>query len=90
MRVVLSMDGEGFGSDALRSEASNWYFPSFYILWNDEWRIITDGNREVYRDAFAPPAPSRRVKPWERAPVPAHAPRLQGQKVWKKVGLKAY
>jgi hypothetical protein len=86
---VLSMDEEGFGSDALRSEASNWYFPSFYILWNDEWRIITDGNREVYRDAFAPPAPSRRVKPWERAPVPAHAPRLQGQKVWKKVGLKA-
>lgn len=65
-------------------------FPLFYILWNDEWRIIADGNREVYRDAFAPPAPSRRVKPWERAPVPAHAPRLQGQKVWKKVGLKAH
>ncbi|KAN0090535.1 hypothetical protein V8E51_019114 [Hyaloscypha variabilis] len=45
-------------------------------------------NWEVYKDAFAPPAPSRRVKAWERAPVPAHAPRLQGQKVWKKVGLK--
>jgi hypothetical protein len=49
-----------------------------------------DGHREVYKDIFAPPAPSRRVKPWERAPVPAHAPRLQGQKVWKKVGLKSH
>jgi hypothetical protein len=48
------------------------------------------GSREVYKDAFAPPATSRRVKPWERAPVPAHAPRLQGQKVWKKVGLKTH
>ncbi|KAE9365815.1 hypothetical protein N431DRAFT_548897 [Stipitochalara longipes BDJ] len=45
-------------------------------------------NWEVYKDAFAPPAPSRRVKAWERAPVSAHAPRLQGQRVWKKVGLK--
>ncbi|PMD26446.1 hypothetical protein NA56DRAFT_744611 [Hyaloscypha hepaticicola] len=60
------MDGEGFGSDAMRS---NW---------------------DVYKDAFAPPAPSRRVKAWERAPVSAHAPRLQGQKVWKKVGMRTF
>jgi hypothetical protein len=44
--------------------------------------------REVFKDAFAPPAPSQRVKAWDRAPVSAHAPRLQGQKVWKRVGLK--
>jgi len=38
MRVVLSMDGEGFGSDALRSEVSNWYFPFFvfYGMMNGE------------------------------------------------------
>ena len=41
-------------------------------------------NREVYKDAFAPPAPTRLAKAWERAPVSGHAPRLQGQKIWKK------
>ena len=41
-------------------------------------------NREVYKDAFAPPPPTRLAKAWERAPVSAHAPRLQGQKIWKK------
>ncbi|KAF8856851.1 hypothetical protein BDZ45DRAFT_727161 [Acephala macrosclerotiorum] len=43
---------------------------------------------EVYKDAFAH-QPRRRTKAWERAPVNAHAPRLQGQKIWKKVGHKA-
>ena len=46
------------------------------------------GNREVYKDSFAPPPPSRTLKAYERAPVSAHAgTRLQGQKIWKKVGL---
>lgn len=48
-----------------------------------------DGIREVYKDAFAPPHPSRITKAWERAPVPAHAPRLQGQKIWKRAGVKS-
>jgi hypothetical protein len=43
----------------------------------------------VYRDAFAPPQDIPRPKPWERAPVPAHAPRLLGQKIWKKAGIQA-
>lgn len=34
-----------------------------------------------------PPKP-RTIKAWERAPIPAHAPRLQGQKIWKKAGLR--
>ena len=42
----------------------------------------------MYRDAFAPPQDIRRPKPWERASVPAHAPRLQGQKIWKKAGIQ--
>ncbi|CZR58338.1 uncharacterized protein PAC_08230 [Phialocephala subalpina] len=42
---------------------------------------------EVYKDAFAH-QPRRRAKAWERAPVNAHAPRLQGQKIWKKAGHK--
>ncbi|RDL40797.1 uncharacterized protein BP5553_00776 [Venustampulla echinocandica] len=51
---------------------------------------LSSSNWEVYQDAFAPPPPRRRVKPWERAPITAHAPRLQGQKIWKKVGIKSY
>jgi len=43
--------------------------------------------REVYNDALAPPQPTRRAKPWERVPVPAHALRLHGQKIWKKAGI---
>lgn len=36
------------------------------------------------------PPPTRRIiRGWDRAPVPARAPRLHGQKVWKKVDLKA-
>ena len=42
----------------------------------------------MYRDAFAPPQDTRRPKPWERSSVPAHAPRLQGQKIWKKAGIQ--
>jgi hypothetical protein len=45
-------------------------------------------HREVYKDAFAPP-PQRLVKAWERAPVAAHAQRLQGHKIWKKVGVRS-
>lgn len=40
--------------------------------------------REIYKDAFAPQPLSQRAKPWEKASVLAHAPRLQGQKIWKK------
>ena len=29
------------------------------------------------------------MKAWERAPVAAHAPRLQGHKIWKKVGVRS-
>jgi hypothetical protein len=43
----------------------------------------------VFRDALALPQGTRKPKPWERASVPAHAPRLQGQKIWKKAGIKA-
>ncbi|KAK0107951.1 hypothetical protein ONS96_003735 [Cadophora gregata f. sp. sojae] len=47
-------------------------------------------NWSIYRDAFTPTTLSHttthkpKPKPWERAPVPAHAPRLAGQKIWKK------
>ncbi|KAG4431812.1 hypothetical protein IFR05_012708 [Cadophora sp. M221] len=52
----------------------------------------TEGNGEswsIYRDAFTPTSLSHadakpKPKPWERAPVSAHAPRLAGQKIWKK------
>lgn len=54
------------------------------------WRdFLTVYSREVYRDAFAPPQDIPRPKPWERASVPAHAPRLLGQKIWKKAGIQA-
>lgn len=45
--------------------------------------------REVHKDAFALPQPSRTIRAWERAPVLAHAPRLQGQKIWKRTGTKS-
>lgn len=35
-----------------------------------------------------PPPTRRLIRGWDRAPVPARAPRLQGQKVWKKVDIK--
>ncbi|KAH9217116.1 hypothetical protein DL95DRAFT_362354 [Leptodontidium sp. 2 PMI_412] len=52
----------------------------------------TEGKGEswsIYRDAFTPTSLSHanikpKPKPWERAPVSAHAPRLAGQKIWKK------
>ncbi|KAM3065878.1 hypothetical protein ACMFMG_009897 [Clarireedia jacksonii] len=43
-------------------------------------------NWDLYKDAFAPQPTGRPLKAWERAPVTAHAPRLQGQKIWKKRG----
>ena len=46
-------------------------------------------DREIQTDAFAPPPTRRIIRGWDRAPVPARAPRLHGQKVWKKVGLRA-
>ncbi|KAI9730776.1 MAG: hypothetical protein M1818_008056 [Claussenomyces sp. TS43310] len=39
-------------------------------------------------DTFALPRTRRLLRGWDRAPVSAHAPRLQGQKVWKKVEIK--
>jgi hypothetical protein len=33
---------------------------------------------------FAPQPPRHLLRGWDRAPVSAHAPRLQGKKVWKK------
>ncbi|CZT45018.1 uncharacterized protein RSE6_05290 [Rhynchosporium secalis] len=42
-------------------------------------------NWSVYRDAFAPSHTTKpKPRPWERAAVSAHAPRLVGQKIWKK------
>jgi hypothetical protein len=35
-----------------------------------------------------PPPTRRLIRGWDRAPVQARAPRLHGQKVWKKVGIK--
>lgn len=46
-------------------------------------------SRDFFKDAFAPPAPPPRSKPWERARVSAHAPRLHGQKIWKRAGLRS-
>ncbi|KAG0653070.1 hypothetical protein D0Z07_0748 [Hyphodiscus hymeniophilus] len=48
-----------------------------------------NGKMEIFKDAFALPQQSRTVKAWERAPVPAHIPRLQGQKIWKRTGLQS-
>jgi hypothetical protein len=53
------------------------------------WTKTDDESRKVYRDAFAPPQPSRTIKAWERAPVPAQAPRMQGQKIWKRTGMNS-
>ncbi|KAI9648776.1 hypothetical protein NHQ30_003416 [Ciborinia camelliae] len=43
-------------------------------------------NWEIYKDAFAPQPSGKIRKAWERAPVTSHAPRLHGQKIWKKRG----
>ncbi|RAL61460.1 hypothetical protein DID88_009389 [Monilinia fructigena] len=43
-------------------------------------------NWEIYKDAFAPQPTGKILKAWERAPVTSHAPRLHGQKIWKKRG----
>ncbi|EKD12017.1 uncharacterized protein L3040_008039 [Drepanopeziza brunnea f. sp. 'multigermtubi'] len=42
-----------------------------------------DGKLSIYRDAFLP-QPTQPRKAWDRAPVPAHAPRLAGRRIWKK------
>ncbi|KAH8819932.1 hypothetical protein F5884DRAFT_762201 [Xylogone sp. PMI_703] len=46
---------------------------------------LSSSNLGVSKDFFAPP-PSRVIRAWERAPVAAQAPRLNGQKIWKKRG----
>ncbi|KAH8594793.1 hypothetical protein B0O99DRAFT_687567 [Bisporella sp. PMI_857] len=46
-------------------------------------------NWAVYRDALIPAKNTRVSKPWERAPMPAHAPRLQGQKIWKRPEIRS-
>lgn len=43
----------------------------------------------MYRDALAPNQNKPLPKPWERAPVSAHASRLQGRQIWKKAGLRS-
>lgn len=43
-------------------------------------------NWDIYKDAFAPQPTGKILKAWERAPVVSHAPRLHGQKIWKKRG----
>jgi len=45
--------------------------------------------REVYRDVLAPLTNNRIPRPWERAPVTAHAPRLQGQKIMKRPEIRS-
>jgi hypothetical protein len=56
-----------------------------------EEELYTDiHNRSVFTDALAPPPSKPAPKPWDRAPVPAHAPRLAGQKIWKKAGLRSH
>ncbi|KAF7953978.1 uncharacterized protein EAE97_001376 [Botrytis byssoidea] len=46
----------------------------------------TGENWEIYKDAFEPQPSGKILKAWERAPVTSHAPRLHGQKIWKKRG----
>jgi len=45
--------------------------------------------REVYRDALVPLTNNRIPRPWERAPVAAHAARLQGQKIMKRPEIRS-
>ncbi|TEY43936.1 hypothetical protein BOTCAL_0360g00100 [Botryotinia calthae] len=46
----------------------------------------TGENWKIYKDAFEPQPSGKILKAWERAPVTSHAPRLHGQKIWKKRG----
>ncbi|RFU24100.1 hypothetical protein B7463_g12238, partial [Scytalidium lignicola] len=46
------------------------------------------GILEVSRDSFAPP-PHRVARAWEKVPVAARTPRLNGHKIWKKRGGKS-
>ncbi|RDW64966.1 hypothetical protein BP6252_10617 [Coleophoma cylindrospora] len=65
--------------------SSNWYFDNA-----TRSGFCTDWScREVYKDAFAPQSTVQKPKAWERAPVSAHAPRLQGQKIWKRAGTRS-
>ncbi|PQE10036.1 hypothetical protein CJF31_00003963 [Rutstroemia sp. NJR-2017a BVV2] len=60
---------------------------SFFFLALFFVRGGSDGRkRDLYKDAFAPQPTRKPLKAWDRAPVAAHAPRLQGQKIWKKRG----
>ena len=63
---------------------SKWYI-SLTLLAD----IILIDPRTVYKDSFEPQPSSRRLRGWERAPVPAHTPRLQGQTIWKRVGSRS-
>lgn len=49
-----------------------------------EWHVDSLISRFIYRDAFAPQTTQQHHKPWDRAPVTSHAPRLAGRKIWKK------
>ncbi|RDW68315.1 hypothetical protein BP5796_08972 [Coleophoma crateriformis] len=65
--------------------SSNWYFDNATRSgFCTDWAC-----REVYKDAFAPQSTVQKPKGWERAPVSAHAPRLQGQKIWKRAGTRS-
>lgn len=86
--VAFDMDTVHELSSQAPTEQENWYFSSHLLICYFVLGSLTSENREVYRDAFAPPQDTRRPKPWERSSVPAHAPRLQGQKIWKKAGVK--
>lgn len=70
--------------------ANLYFFPNQPpLLFLSHLQLLTS-YREVYKDSFAPPPPSRRIKAWERAPRAASAPRLQGQKIWKRPGLRSH
>lgn len=52
-------------------------------------RQLTSLRQTSQREAFVDLAPQQTSRPrraWDRAPVPAHAPRHQGHKIWKRVG----
>lgn len=70
-------------ADAIQPEdRADWYVNSLVVMMAKV--LLTQRDREINKDAFAPPPTRRLVRGWDRAPVSAHAPRLQGQKVWKK------
>ncbi|KAL3428131.1 hypothetical protein PVAG01_01640 [Phlyctema vagabunda] len=50
---------------------------------------FSSSNWEVYQDMLAPSLTRQRPRAWERAPVPAQAPRLHGHKIWKRAGTRS-